>query len=217
MKTEPVYISRKLRSQQAWARAGNAVRMNPDILRELYIHTWCAPIQARDFIKMLVDGEITRKQLLEHDSIAAAKKRFAAAEARRKKESSVMDTDDCDRINFACKAVIQIGDYWEAGETKTYLHGGAYITKGKKYKITSLKDEGFGEFSFTTTTNFPAPDNIHYESCHGVRRLFRKGKLIWDWTAAFILDWDEHHPDKPYPRTAKDKAIFRRLASTTRA
>lgn len=220
MKCEPQYVSRSQRSREAWAKTAAKLRIPSDVAREVYLSRFCTGIDSRDFHQLVERGEFTRKIVMDGQTVKEVQDKIAAREADRiaKKRPSLTDEDldNGDRLNFEVKGVLEIGDEWESDETKTYcFSSGEYITKGKRYEITGFKDEGFGSFTIVTKTNFPAPDDRHWVSSHGVRRVFRAGKLIWDRKAAWIRDWTARHPEQAYPAEPDDLALFAALGWPT--
>lgn len=210
MKREPQYVSRAQRSRDGWAATGALLGMPGEVAREIFIRHYWTGIDARDFHALVARGEFTRENIL---SRAGSVESVQAEMASRAKDDTISDEeiDSGDRLNFELKGVIEIGDEWEAGESASFLSGGEYITKGRRYRITDFADRGFGDFSVLVTTNFPAPDNKHWVCAEGIRRVFRDGRLIWDWKAAWVRQWNARNPDNLYPADAETLALFSEL------
>jgi len=189
MKLNYPYEKSSVRKARLWKAAGESVNIHPVILREYYLDEYLG-CTASDFISLIKKGKIkidpkdlktfTPEEILDRES---------------KSQKAAEDNDFCDLLTWRLKNLIEIGDYLVSDENKTFLSGGKYQTKGKKYKITDLKDEGGSNFGYVTTADIKG-EKI-WGSNYGVKSVWRKGKEIWNWNLAYLELWLEENPNHP--------------------
>ena len=129
MKREPQYVPLSQRSREAWAATAAKLDLSPEVVWEIYVSRFFTGVCARNFHSLVASGRMTRAEVLKGTTI---EKIEAVISAKPKGETvEDEDFDAGDRLNFDAKGVLEIGDEWEADETKRYLSGGEYITEGK--------------------------------------------------------------------------------------
>ena len=213
MKRETAYVSQTSRIAAAWLKAGRAVRLPPDVLQQIFLDNYSA-LGRQEFLQRVRLKKITRQRLLRGDSLKEWQAR-SDVEARKRADDPAQwvgdDPDNADRLCFELKQIIEVGDGWECAASKCLADGTEQLTKGQVYPIEAITDHGFGDFTITTQTNLPAPDHRARTSSYGVRRLYRHGRLIWAWRAAWIRDWDGRNQNNLFPREPADRALFIQL------
>jgi uncharacterized protein (DUF1330 family) len=73
---------------------------------------------------------------------------------------------------------VQVGDYVNSSDDKTFLSGGQYLTKGKLYKVKQL-DFREDTKSYCVVVDADIPDEIAWLSMTGL--IIRDGIVIWNW------------------------------------
>lgn len=196
MQCDP-YEKRSVRSKRNWGEAAAHLGVHPAILREAYISRYFGPIQAKDFISIIMRKDDKKFVTMVKETCAAIKWTEAEiAEKEEKTQEAMEDSDFADLMNYRLKLLIEIGDEWLSDETKTYTFSDTqYLTKGKRYTIQTLRDEGGSEFGLTTTTDLPKETN--YTSVHACKSIWRDGKEIWNWHRAYLALWLEQNPGHP--------------------
>lgn len=199
MKTEP-YETYADRHNRLWNKAANALGVNPTVLREVYIQNWFVGMQASDFLHYVQEGGKGRdkdwqKRVKEEcDSLGWTPEQIAAKEAKSAEFED--DREFSNILNYRLKQLIEIGDEVVCDETKTYCFSEKqYLTKGQRYRILNLKDEGGANFGYQTTTDLEG--EVNYGSNHGCRSLWRADKEIWNWWQAYHDLWVEQNPNHP--------------------
>lgn len=69
------------------------------------------------------------------------------------------------------------------------------MTRGKRYPIKELKEEGIS--SFYAITSVDVEGEINYCLNFGIRSLWRDGVEIWNWSMAYLELFMEQNPDHP--------------------
>lgn len=215
MKTQP-YEKGSIRSKRAWEESAAIVGVHPVILRDVYIDRWCHAVQARNFLDCIKrNNEKGFLETVKAECAEAAKdwtdERIAEKEAQSQEFAEERDFSDL--MDYRLKQLIEVGDEIRAEETKTFLSGGEYLTKGKLYKIVELRDDGLCDFTAITRTNFEAEPN--WSSIHGVRSLWRDGVEIWNWHQAYFDLWCEQNPDHPQTEDMRTYAAEQIEKATT--
>lgn len=187
------YVPSSVRSKEAWEDVAKFVGLHPTQVREAYIQRWCAPIQSKDWIKLVKRGDITKADI-EEVKISVPEKDWDVFHAEWCEAGK--QNDFCDLLNYRLKQIIQLGDKWVSDETKTYCFSGwQYLTKGKKYTIVSLAEDGVSDFKAQTTTDLRK--ERHWIGVHGCRSIWRRDKEIWNWHLAYQALWEEQNPNHP--------------------
>lgn len=194
MQTQP-YEKYSIRSKRFWDEAANLAGCSTSILRNVY-HQKYWGLTGTEFVNSLKrKPERLEKLKQECQAVALTAQEIEDEQTLHKAPAEENDFDDL--LQYRLKQLIQVGDEWLAQESKTFLSGPEYITKGKRYRITELDDrrQSLSEFSARTTTNFPEETNCIGN--YGCNSLWRDGVEIWNWHLAYLELAKEQIPDDP--------------------
>jgi hypothetical protein len=190
MKLSAAYEKSSVRSARAWAEAAAPLGVHPVILREFYFDKYCRGVQRRDFFSLLKRGGI--KPTAEDLATTMTPEEIEAKALAQQKANE--ENDSCDLLLWRLKQLVEVGDEVMSDETKTFTFSQAqYITQGKRYKITELKDDGGSEFGFISDTDIEGERN--WGSAYGIKSLWRNGVEIYNWNLAYLELFKEENPD----------------------
>lgn len=224
-----------MRTTTAWASAAKLVGTHPVIIRRVYLDHWCVGVEAKDFINLLEQGVAVENRTAKDDAwkngsntLASVRKECAEYAAGHPQSVKDMDAqwtadielakenDFCDLMDYRLKQLIAIGDEVMCCESKTYCFSKKqYLTKGKRYAILTLKDEGISSFGYTTLTDIPS--EVNHGSVHSVKSLWRNGAEIWNWWIAYHNQWLEQTPDPKEDDLVKMESQMTRMATMSAA
>jgi hypothetical protein len=188
-KAEAIYVPLSVRTAAMFEQAAHILAIDGLTLQALFLVDWVPGLSSKVFCNQIKSGRLTTEQVvkgLDRPDIQTYKQ-------HRTDETTNAMSDAIDRHCFELKRVIKIGDQLVAGESRTFLSGGEHITKGGRYPIIAINDEGYGDFSVCHKTNLPAPDDGTWTNALGIKFLYRDGKEIWSWYEAWKTDYEKVH------------------------
>ena len=202
MQVQP-YEPKSVWLRRQWTAAADAIGVNPNVLRKVYIDRWFVGMDRKDFLRLCTSPNDIPK------NDRGGKKGFIATireecekvdlseeEENRDIREAWIEADFSDLLWYRLKELIQIGDEFVSDETKTFFSSEQqYLTKGNRYKILTLRDEDGGEFGFTTETDIPG--EINFTSNFSCQSIWRNGEEIWSWKKAYLSLWLEQNPNHP--------------------
>jgi hypothetical protein len=186
---ESIYVPLSERTAAMFEQAAGILAIDGPTLQALFLVDWIRTLRSKNFCELISSGSLKAEQVvkgLDRPDIELYKKTVAD-------ESENALSNARDRRSFELKKMIKIGDEIVAEETRTFLSGGEYITKGGRYPIISIDDQGYGDFTVRHKTNLPAPDDQTITNNCGIYFLYRAGKEIWSWHEAWKKDWEADH------------------------
>jgi len=176
MKVDP-YVPAQERKRVLWEKVGNLLQMDPQEIAHIFFYVYWHSMEAKDFLRCVEKGKITKETILEHAKEIPARKE-KTPEEQQECNAVAESLNESDRQNWELKKIIEIGDEVLGEDNKTFLSGGEYITKGKWYKIQEMMDTGNADFSVITSTNMKGERD--WECPWGISVVRRNGQIIWD-------------------------------------
>jgi hypothetical protein len=188
-KAEAIYVPRSERTAAMFEQAANILAIDGLTLRALFLVDWFTAMGSKDFCNLINSGGLTTEEVvkgLDRPEIQTYKQHLTD-------ETANAMSDEMDRRLFELKRVIKIGDQIVAGESRRFLSGDEFITKGGRYPIIAIRDGGYGDFSVCHKTNLPAPDDRIWTNSYGINFLYREGQEIWSRHEAWKTDYEKEH------------------------
>ena len=188
MTVEP-YVPKSVRSKLAWEATAKILGVHPVVARQGYINRWAGCLSSREFHKLVAKKEIvaTNREFINTLSPEELEERLA---------NPCQESDFGDRLNYICKSRIEVGDELVSADTKTFCFGGQqYQTKGNRYKVLSLTDDGPCDVAVVTESDIPG-EKIWW-SVHGIISIWRNGIEIYNWSREYLTQWMAENPDHP--------------------
>jgi hypothetical protein len=191
------YVSNSLRSKVTWRATGAKLGIEPEEAKELYFETYFSGMSGSDFHDLVSRGEITLYELTRHVTLAKIRDKLEERRKSPRKIDSYLESptkmDTNDRLDYRLGLLLRVGDEVEALETMNYLSGGEYITKGKRYRIARITQNG-GLHDWTLVTSTNLPEEVHYQGLCSLNNYYRNGILIWSRSPFYIDDHMNYHP-----------------------
>lgn len=176
METQP-YITHAERAKARWTRVGELLGVSPDLAQEIFLQRFFTVMNSYDFQHWLETEQDAKEVVLSRAKGVTLPEPMSAVESALSDEI----IEEISRKNYDLKSLIEVGDEILAEDTKTFLSGSEYLTKGKWYQVLSLEErpsDGLTDFTGITATNMPKERNFF--GAHSVTVLRRNGKVIWN-------------------------------------
>ena len=183
------YIPPSARSKEAWQKIADYLGVHPVVARLAWVDCF-AGMELSTWMSMVLNGEMKDLELSNP---------FTPEELERKQKSYEDAQEErllSDTLHYRQKMIVEVGDEVVSYEDKTFLSGARYQTQGKRYRITSLEDDGLTRFSATTLCDLKKEGPIYW-SHYGIRSIWRDGVEIWNWSLAYYELFVEQNPGHP--------------------